>query len=141
MTKTVVLTVGLTADTLEVVTVHNALETLTFGSTDNIDECDILFEDVGNGDLVAQLEFALEIYLKLYELAHRSDPCLCKMALKSLAGVLFCGFVIGKLHCGIAVFFYSADLRDNARTSLDDGAREVLPVGTENGSHSDFLSN
>ena len=102
---------GLTADTLEVVTVHNALETLTFGSTDNINECHILFEDVGNGESVAKLEFALEICLKLHEFAHRSDPCLCKMALKSLAGVLFCGFVIGKLHCGIAVCFDSADLR------------------------------
>ena len=141
MTQTVVLTVGLTAYTLKVVTVHNTLETLTFGSTDNIDECDILFEDVGNGDLVAQLEFALEICFKLYELAHRSDPCLCKMTLKGLAGVLFSCFVIGKLHCCITIGFNGADLRNNARTSLDDGAWKVLSISTENGSHSDFLSN
>ena len=141
MTKTVVLTVGLTADTLEVVTVHNALETLTFGSTDNVYEGDILFYDVCQGDSVAKLEFALEVRLKFDDLAHRSDPCLCKMALEGLTGVLFCCFVIGKLHCGIAVCFNSANLRDNARTSLDDGAWKVLSISTENGSHSDFLSN
>ena len=141
MTQTVVLTVGLTAYTLKVVTVHNTLETLTFGSTDNIDECDILFEDVGNGDLVAQLEFALEICLKLYELAHRSDPCLCKMTLKGLAGVLFSCFVIGKLNGGITIFFYRTNLRDNTWTSLNDGAWNIFSISTEDGNHSDFLSN
>jgi hypothetical protein len=55
--------------------------------------------------------------------------------------VLFGGFVIGKLHGLVTVGFDCADLRDNARTSLDNGARHVLAVGTENGSHSDFLSN
>ena len=141
MTQTVVLTVGLTADTLEVMTVHNTLETLTFGSTDNVHESDILCEDIGNRESVAKLELSREIRLEFDEFTHRSDPCLCKVALEGLAGVLFCGFVIGKLHCGIAVFFYSADLRDNARTSLDDGAWKVLSISTENGSHSDFLSN
>ena len=132
---------GLAAYTLKVMTVHNALETLTFGSTDNINESHILGEDVGNGEFVAQLEFALEICLKLYELAHRSDPRLCKMALKGLTGVLFSCFVIGKLHCCITIGFDSADLRDNARTSLDDGAWKVLSISTEDGSHSDLFSN
>ena len=39
------------------------------------------------------------------------------------------------------IVFDGTDLRDDARTSLDNGARYVLTVGTENGSHSDFLSN
>ena len=141
MTQTVVLTVGLSAYTGKAVAVHNALETLTFGSTDYVHECNIFGEDVGNCERVAKLELSLEVRLEFDELAHRSNPCLCKVTLEGLAGVLFCCFVIGKLHCGVAVFFNSADLRDNARTSLDDGAWKVLSISTENGSHSDFLSN
>ena len=132
---------GLSTHTGEAVAVHNALETLTFGSTDYVHECDVLFDDVCQSDRVAKLEFALEVRLKFDELAHRSDPCLCKMTLKGLTGVLFCCFVIGKLHCFVTIGFDSADLRDNARTSLDDGAWKVLSISTENGSHSDFLSN
>ena len=135
------LTMGLTADTLEVMTVHNALETLSFGNTDNVNEGDILSENVGYGEFVSELEFALEICLKLYELTHRGNSSLGKMALEGLAGVLFCCFVIGKLHCCITIGFNGADLRNNARTSLDDGAWKVLSISTENGSHSDFLSN
>jgi hypothetical protein len=141
VTQTVVLAVGLSAYTGEAMAVHNTLETLTFGSTDDIHERHTFLEDVRYGESVAKLEFALEISRKLDKFAHGSDPCLCEVALEGLAGVLFCGFVIGKLHCGIAVFFYSADLRDNARTSLDDGAWKILSISTENGSHSDFFSN
>ena len=55
--------------------------------------------------------------------------------------MLFCGFVIGKLYSGITIFLYCTELRNNARTSLDNGAWKILSIGTENGSHSDFLSN
>ena len=55
--------------------------------------------------------------------------------------MLFCSFVIGKLYGGITIFFYRANLCDNARTSLNNSAWYVLTLGTENGSHSDFLSN
>ena len=47
--------------------------------------------------------------------------------------MLFGGFVIGKLYSLVTVGLYCTDLRDNARTSLDNGARYVLTVGTENG--------
>ena len=49
--------------------------------------------------------------------------------------------VIGKLYSGITIFLYCTELRNNARTSLDNGAWNILSLGTENGSHSDFLSN
>ena len=132
---------GLAAHSLEVVTVHNALETLTFGSTDHIHERNILREHIGYSESVAKFEFLCEIRLELDKFTHRCDSCLGKMALKGFAGVLCSCFVIGKLHCFVTIGFDSADLRDNARASLDNGAREALPVGTENGSHSDFLSN
>ena len=46
MTKAVVLTVGLAADSCEAVTVHNTLETLTFRSTDHVHEGNLSLEDI-----------------------------------------------------------------------------------------------
>ena len=46
VTEPVVLTVGLSTDAGEAVTLHDALETLTFGSTDNVHELDILSEEI-----------------------------------------------------------------------------------------------
>jgi hypothetical protein len=135
-----VLTVGRSADTGEVITVDNTLETFTFGSTDNINELDIV-HDVTNGDGVSELELTLEVRRKLDELALGGGPCLFEVPLEGLAGVYLFDFVIGKLHGFIAIFFKSAQLRDNTRTSLDDGAWNILSISTENGSHSDFLSN
>jgi hypothetical protein len=139
--ETVVLTVGLATYTGESVTLHDALETLTFRSTDHINEFDILSEDVGHGDGVSELELSGEVCLEFHELLLGSSSSLFEMALQSLAGALLFLFVIGKLHGGITVGFYSANLRDNTRTSLNDSARDILPVGTEDGNHSDFLSN
>ena len=135
------LTVGLTTYAGKAVAVHNALESLTLGCSDDVNISNVLGEDVGYRELVSKLELSREVILKLDELAHRSNSCLFEMPLKRLAGVLFCGFVIGKLHCGVSIFLHGTDLRDNARTSLDDGAWQVLAISTENGSHSDFLSN
>ena len=70
------LTVGLAAYACEAVTVHNALETLTFGSTDDVHERDILFEDVGDCESVAKFELSLEVRLKFDELAPGSGSCL-----------------------------------------------------------------
>ena len=134
------LTVGRSADTGEVITVDNTLEAFTLGSTDNINELDI-GHDVTDGDGVSELELTLEISGKLDEFALGGGPCLFEMALEGLAGVYLLDFVIGKLHGLIAVLFNSTQLRDNTRTSLDDGAWNIFSISTENGSHSDFLSN
>ena len=135
------LAVGLSADTGESVTVNNALEAFTLRGTDHVNKGNCILEDVLHCDDIAELELSREIVLELCEFLLGSGSCLFEMALKSLAGVLFCSFVIGKLYSGITIFFNCTELRNNARTSLDDGARYILAVGTENGSHSDFLSN
>ena len=135
------LTVSLAADAGETITVYNALETLTFRSADNVTELHILGEDVPDCELVSELELSREVVLEFDELFHGSCSCLLEMPLKRRAGVLLCCFVIGKLHCRITVGLHGADLRNNARTSLDDGAWYVLTISTENGCHSDFLSN
>ena len=135
------LTVGLAADTGEMVTVDDALETFTFRSTDYVHERDLVFEDVLNGDDITESKLPGEIRRKLDELLLGSGSCLFEVPHERRAGVLFCGFVIGKLYSGITIFFNCTELRNNARTSLDNGAWNVLSLGTENGSHSDFLSN
>ena len=135
------LTVGSTTYTGKSVTLDYALESLSFRSTDDIHECNALCEDVCNSELVTEIQLPCEVYLKLDELAHRVGSCLFEVPLKRRAGVLFCGFVIGKLYSGITIFLYCTELRNNARTSLDNGAWNILSLGTENGSHSDFLSN
>ena len=141
MTKAVVLTVGLAADALEVVAMYNSLETLTLGSTDDVDERNLVVEDVLYGNHVAELELSAEVRREFDEFLLRSSSCLCKMALEGRTGLLFFLFVIGKLYSGVTVLFNCTDLRDNAGTSLDNGAWHVLTISTENGSHSDFLSN
>ena len=140
MTKTVVLTVGRAADSCETMTFNNALESFTLRSTDYIDVLHF-FENICECNGVAELKLSLEVCREFDKLTLRSGSCLFKMPFERGAGMLFCSFVIGKLYSGITIFLYCTQLRNDARTSLDDGARYVLTVGTENGSHSDFLSN
>ncbi len=135
------LTMGLTTYTLEVVTVYDALETLTLRGTDNINELHVLCDDISYCKGVAEFKLSCEVSLELNELLLRSGSCLFKMALKSRGGLLFFLFVIGKLYSDITIFFYCTNLCDNARTSLNNGAWYILTISTENGSHSDFLSN
>ena len=46
-----------------------------------------------------------------------------------------------KLEGLVAVVLYRFNLSNHTRTYFDNSARHVLAVGTENGCHSDFLSN
>ena len=141
VTQAVVLAVGLSADTGEAPAVHDTLESPTFGSTDDIDESTVFRENVADGKDVAEIQLPREIRRKFDEFALGRGSCLFEMPLERRAGVLFCGFVIGKLYSGITIFFNCTELRNNARTSLDNSAWHILTLGTENGSHSDFFSN
>ncbi len=135
------LAVGDAADTCEMVTVDNALETFTFRSTDDIHVLDILSEDVRDGKGVAQVELSCKVSLELGKLALGSGAGFVEVPFESCAGVFLAHFVIGKLYGGIAVFFNRTYLRDNTRTSLDNGAWNIFSISTEHGNHSDFLSN
>ena len=81
------LSVGRPADAGEVITVHDALETFTFRSTDDVHELDVFSDDVSEREGVAQFQLSREVRRKFDELALGSGSCLFKMALKSLAGV------------------------------------------------------
>ncbi len=134
------LAVCLAAHAAESVAFHNSLKTFTFGSADNV-HISRIRENIGYSKYVAQLELLSEIRLELDEFALRGGSCLCEVPHERLAGVLFRNFVIGKLYSGITIFLNCTDLRDNTRTSLNNGAWNILSISTENGSHSDFLSN
>ena len=141
MTETVVLTVGHTTDTGESVALYYALETLTFRSTNNVDELDILSENVRDGDGVSKLDLSGEVCGEFHKLLLGSGASLLKMTLKGRACPFLFLFVIGKLNGGVTIGFDRANLRDNTRTSFNDGAWNILSISTEDGNHSDFLSN
>jgi hypothetical protein len=141
VTETVVLTVGLATDTGESVALDDALETLTLGGTDDIDELDVLSDDVGDRQGVAQFQLTREIGLEFDDLFLGRGSCLFEVALQGRAGVLLFLFVIGKLYGGITILLNRKQLRDNTRTSLNHGAWNILSISTEDGNHSDFLSN
>ena len=140
MTETVVLTVGLAAYAREAVTLHDALETFTFGSTDDVDELDI-GEDVSNAQDVAQFELSREVGREFDHLLLGSGSCLFEVPFQGSAGVFFFLFAIGKLYSGITIFFDCTHLRDNTRPSFNNSAWYILTLGTEDGNHSDFFSN
>ena len=89
MAETVVLTVGLAAYSLEVVTMYNSLESLTLRSTDYVNERGLLERNVTHTDDVTELELTTEVVFELDEFAHWRNSCLFEVALKSLAGMLF----------------------------------------------------
>ena len=93
------LTVGLAADSLEVVAMYNSLETLTLGSTNDVNERCSLEIDVGYCDDITKLNLSREVVLELDELLLRSCSSLVKVALEGRGGLLFFLFVIGKLNC------------------------------------------
>ena len=135
------LAVCLATNSGETVAFDDALESFTLRSADHIHERNAFTENVRDRECVAKFELSCEVCLEFDKLALRSGSCLFEVPHKRRAGVLLCRFVIGKLYSGITIFFYCTELRNNARTSLDNGAWNVLSLGTENGCHSDFLSN
>ena len=60
---------GLPTDTGESVALHDALETLTLGGTDDIDKLDVLSEDVGDSENVTELGLTGEVGLELDDLS------------------------------------------------------------------------
>ena len=120
---------------------HYALEALTLGGTNYVNELHIVSDDICEGDGVSELELTLEVCGEFHKLLLRGSSCLLKMTLEGRAGAFLFLFVIGKLNCFVTIGFNSANLRDNTRTSLDDGAWNILSISTEDGNHSDFLSN
>ena len=133
---TVVLTVSHLTHTTKTVTFYDTLETLTFRSSDYIYE--VVFTEEFHSHCIAEIE--LLIINKFSEMTLRRHTGLLKMTQKRCGNILFLHILEAYLHCSITVGFNSFDLSYYARTAFDNCARHIFAVGTENGSHSDFLS-
>ena len=125
------------ADPAEVVTLHDALEALTLGDTTDVDEGGIL-EDI-HRQLVALLEL-LSIILELGQVSLGRCSGLLEVTLEGLRDMLLSDVLIAYLDGAVAILLHSLDLSNDARTGFDNSAWDVLPLGTEDGCHSDFLS-
>lgn len=137
-TKTVVLTVRSLTDTAEAVTLDYTLKSLTLGGTDDVDEYRP-FEEI-HVDHITQIILAAIEPLELGQVSLGSNASLLEVTLKRLGRVLFLSINEPKLKCFIAILFQRLDLRHHARTYFNNSAWDVLPLGTEHGCHSDFLS-
>ena len=54
--------------------------------------------------------------------------------------MLLSDVLVAYLDGAVAILLHSLDLSNDARTGFDNSAWDVLPLGTEDGCHSDFLS-
>ena len=136
-TETVVLAVSRLTYTAKTVTFYNTLETFTLACADNVNERTFL-KEVGYGQRLAKRK--LSVKLKFCKMAHRLNASCLEMSGLSLVRVLLALGHEADLNCLIAVLLNSLQLRYNARTSFNYGARDVLAVGTKDGCHSDFFS-
>ena len=131
------LTVSSLAYTTETVTLNNALEALTLGSTYNVNKLCVVEQFHRNG--ITQIQFSLK-FLELSQVPLGSYSSLLEVSHQGLGSVLLFLILEAQLYSGIAVFFYSFHLSNNTRTCFDNSAWYVFTLGTENGCHSDFFS-
>ena len=137
-TKTVVLAVSALAYATETVTFHYALIAFTFAGAYNVYE--VGFSEEVGGDGVAESVSVT----KSFELGQVSLGCytgLTEVTELGLGEVFLLLVFETKLESLVAVGLYSLNLSNNTRTYFDNSARYIATVGTENGCHSDFLSN
>ncbi len=130
---------GLTTYTLETMTFNNALETFTLRGTDYIYFV-VLSEQQICGEYITGFGFICETF-ELNQMSLRSYTSLVKMAFFGLVGVFFSFFLKTQLNGCITVCFNSLYLCNYARTGFNYSAWNVLSLGTEDRSHTDFLSN
>ena len=84
------------------------------------------------------------VTLKTFELGQVSLRCYTgffEVTHFGLCSVLLFLLLEAELQRFVAVGFNCLNLSNNTRTYFDNSARNILTVGTENGCHSDFLSN
>ena len=77
---------------------------------------------------------------ELCKVTLRSYTSLLEVAEQRSGDILLLGVLETYLNGCITIILYGLDLSHYTRTAFDYCARHILAVGTENGSHSDFLS-
>ena len=132
------LTMSLATYTAKAIATNDALKTFSLRNTYDVDKS-VFLEDI-HGYCIAQIQFGLELF-ELNKFSCRSNTRLLEVTLQRSRGVFLFLFVISQLNSFIAIDFHRFDLSNMARASFDNSAWNVLSIGTENGCHSDFLSN
>src|SRR5690606_605513 len=126
----------------ESVTLDHALEALSFGSADRIDELPFN-KYVLHSDRSAQLHLSVKLGAKIPELNDRplgTGPCLFEMTYLRFGGVFLLLLAKSQLDRPVAVCVGVLYLRDHTGAGLNDGAGNVLAVSAEHTGHSYLFS-
>ena len=134
------LTVSKISNTAESVSLDDALETFTFGGSDNVNKFAFL-EDFDCQYFAIFFLVAFFETAEFSEIAFRCGTGLCEMALHRLGGMRFFLFTKSQLNGFITIFFDSSYLCYDTRTSFNNCARNLLSVGIKKTGHTNFLSN
>ena len=133
------LTVSEISNTAETVSLDNALETFTFGCTDNVDKLAFL-EDFNGKYLTMFLLMALLKTAKLGEIALGGGVRFGEVAFHGFGGMALFLLTKSQLDGFVAVLLNCSDLCHDTRTSFNHCARNLFSVGIKKTGHSDFLS-
>jgi hypothetical protein len=124
------------------VTLNNALESLTLGSTDSINK--ITFnENVHDADFFAKFGQSFVFRTVVAELCYctlGSSVSFFEMADSRLRSVFLLFLAESELNSRIAVLLFILYLRYYARTSFDYGTGDAYALCSVNAGHSYFLS-
>ncbi len=137
LTGTIVLTVSSLAYTTKTMSFNNALETFTFGGSDNVYEVNVIEQIYSNS--ITEIQFILKSFELSQVLLGRYSGFF-EVTHQRLRSMLFLLLLETQLNGSIAIFFYGLHLSNNTRTSFDNSAWYIFTLGTENGCHSDFFS-
>jgi hypothetical protein len=132
-----VLAVGRLTHTAETVTLHNALEALSFGLANDADVL-TFSEHVVHFHGVTRLKFLFKC-VEFHEPALWSHTGTLEMALHGLRSVLLGTLAVTKLNGFVAVPLEGTYLRHDARTNFQHCAWEILPSGTVDAGHAYFF--
>ena len=136
-TLAVILTVRRLSYTAETMALHYALETFTFRCTNYIHVGRIIEQFNRKG--ITQIQFLLKT-CELGQVALGRYSSFLKMSHQRIRRILLLCVHETNLHSSVTIGFYILHLSNHTRTSFDNSAWYILTLGTENGSHSDFLS-
>ena len=107
------------AQTVEAVALHNTGETVTTSGTSYVDES-TCFKSLSS-DFLPEGVFRCIIRADFDHVAARSHACLFEVASLWLGHLAWVDRTECELDGAVTIVFRRADLRNNARTSLDDG--------------------
>ena len=133
------LTVSEISNTAETVSFNDALETLTFGGSNDIDEFAFL-EDFNCQNFAVFFLMAFLETGEFSQIAFRGGTCFCKMAFHRLGGMRLFLLAKSQLNGIIAVFLDRLHLCNDTRTSFNHCARYLLTVGIKKTGHSNFFT-